>query len=96
MIGAIDGTLITIHKFSSEMKDYIRRREKYELNVLIVCGPDHLIYYCSTHWPGAVNDGRIFRECDLKDTLESGEHIYCFLNSSSKMYKHELSNTKCQ
>ena len=78
------------------MKDYIRRREKYELNVLIVCGPDHLIYYCSTGWPGAVKDGRMFRECDLKDTLESGEYIYCFLNSSSKMYKHELSNMKCQ
>ena len=60
------------------MKDYISRREKYELNVLIVCGPDHLIYYCSTRWPGAVNDGRMFRECDLKDTLESGEHIYFF------------------
>ena len=87
MIGAIDDTLITICKFSSKMKDYISRREKYELNVLIVCGPDHHIYYCSTWWPGAVNDGRMFRECDLKDILESGEHLYCFLNPCSKMYK---------
>ena len=72
MIRAIDGTLITIRKFTSEMRDYISRRDKYELNVMIVCGPDHLIYYCSTRWPSAVNDARIFRESDLRDLLESG------------------------
>ena len=72
--------LITIRKFSSKMKDYISRREKYELNVLIVCGLDHLIYYCSTQWPSAVNNGRMFRECDLKDLLESNQLLYCFLN----------------
>ena len=73
VIGAIDGTLITIRKFKKNVKDYISRRKKYELNVMAVCGPDHLIYYCSTRWPGSVNDSRIFAESALRELLESGK-----------------------
>ena len=73
MIGAIDGTLIPICKFKKEIKDYISRRKKCELNVMVVCGPDHLIYYCFNRWPGGVNDSRVFRESSLRHLLESGE-----------------------
>ena len=58
------------------MKEYISRRKKCELNLMVVCGPDHLIYYCSNRWPGGVNDSRIFRESALRELLESGKFIF--------------------
>ena len=79
VIGAIDGTLITIRKFNTKNRDYISRREKCELNILIVCGPDHLIYYCSARLPGAVNDSRMFRESHLREILENGKKIVFIL-----------------
>ena len=77
MIGAIDGTFIGIRKFSKKnIKDYISCRNRCDLNIMVVCGPDHLVCYCSTQWPGSVNDSRIFRESSIRQLLETGKHLF--------------------
>ena len=35
VIGAIDGSLIMIHKFKTNIKDYISHRNKPEINVMV-------------------------------------------------------------
>ena len=58
---------------------------------MVVCGPDHLIYYCSNRWPGGVNDSRIFRESGLKELLDSGKQIY-----SSNLFSVVYSKSKLE
>ena len=50
--------------------------------VKAVCGPDNLITYASVRWPGAVNDARVFRNCGLRDKLESGINLNNLLRNS--------------
>ena len=56
---------------------------------MLVCGPDHLIYYASTRWPGSVNDSRVFRESALRELLETGQCTFISVNT------YEMSSYKC-
>ena len=95
VIGAIDCTLIPIRKFKKDIKEYISRRKKCELNVMVVCGPDHLIYYCSNRWPGGVNDSRIFRESAMRELLESGTNVYSTQEYLLSTVENCSQNSKC-
>ena len=57
----IDGTHIEISAPSHYEQDYVNRYHTHSINCLAAAGPDYMIYFISSRWPGSVADARVLR-----------------------------------
>ena len=71
VIGAIDGTLITIKRPSINELLYVTRKTGHSLNVLAVCDAQLKFTYVVAKYPGSSNDAFIWANCVLKERFEN-------------------------
>ncbi|XP_070175895.1 putative nuclease HARBI1 [Littorina saxatilis] len=72
VVGAIDGTYICIPGPSIHRGSYVNRKGHPRFQLQVVCSKDLLFLDVVTGWPGSVHDSRVFRNCPLKERLETG------------------------
>ncbi|XP_063971487.1 putative nuclease HARBI1 [Lytechinus pictus] len=72
VIGAIDGTHVNIRSPDGDQAIYfLNRKNRYSINVQVVCDQAGKITIIVARWPGSTHDSRIFPECTLKEQLEA-------------------------
>ncbi|XP_063966632.1 putative nuclease HARBI1 [Lytechinus pictus] len=72
VIGAIDGTHVYIRSPGGEQALYfLNRKNRYSINVQVVCDNAGKITSIVARWPGSTHDSRIFNESALKLQLEA-------------------------
>ncbi|XP_063971447.1 putative nuclease HARBI1 [Lytechinus pictus] len=72
VIGAIDGTHVYIQSPGGEQAMYfLNRKNRYSVNVQVVCDLAGKITSIVARWPGSTHDSRIFNESSLKEQLEA-------------------------
>ena len=65
-IGIVDGTFVNLcQKPSVDPETYWSRKQKYSMNVQIVCNHRREIIYYQVGYPGSCNDTYCFRNSDL-------------------------------
>ena len=72
IIGAIDGTLISILKPTQRENLYVSRKGGHSLNVLATCNSDLVFTNVVAKYPGSSNDSYIWSNCNLRDSFETG------------------------
>lgn len=68
--GCLDGTHIIVMAPSNDEEAYVNRHHSKSLNVAMVTGPDHTVYFCSSRCPGRWHDSRVLRESSLWTAFE--------------------------
>ena len=57
--GALDGSHVTVSPPKDVEESYVNRHHTHSINVLMVCGPDLVVYYSNTRSPGRWHDSRV-------------------------------------
>ncbi|XP_062571768.1 uncharacterized protein LOC134233782 [Saccostrea cucullata] len=65
VIGAIDGTHISITPPGENEADYVNRKSFHSIILQAVCRHDRLFIDINCGWPGRVNDARVFRNSEV-------------------------------
>jgi len=65
IVGAIDGTHISIKAPSSHPQSYVNRRGFHSIQTQTLCRHNMLFSHIYTVYPGRVHDSRILRQSDL-------------------------------
>ena len=73
VIGAIDGTLISIKTPKEDEHRYVSRKGGHSLNVLATCDSNLMFTYVVSKYPGSTNDSFIWTNCNLAQKFEQGE-----------------------
>ena len=73
VIGAIDGTLISIVTPKEDEHLFVSRTGGHILNTLAVCDGDAIFTYVNSKYHGAINDSFIWANCTLNDKFENGD-----------------------
>jgi hypothetical protein len=70
-IGIVDGTFVNLcQKPTVDPETYWSRKQKYSMNVQIVCNERREIIFYQVGYPGSCNDAYCFRNCDLNKNPE--------------------------
>lgn len=83
IVGAIDGTHITIMKPADEPDSWIDRKGNYSIAVTAVVDSDKRFIYTSIGCPGSFHDQRVYRLCNLSDSVESLPDNYHIIGDSA-------------
>ena len=84
VIGAIDGTLITIIKPHERENLYVSRLKRgHSLNVLATCNADMLLTNVVAKYPGSTNDSYIWNNSNLRELFQVGRYGDAFLIGDS-------------
>jgi nuclease HARBI1 len=70
VIGAIDGSKITFIPPSEDEDSFVDRHHQHSLNMTIVCGPSHEIFYMSSNCSGRWHDSRVLKNSELWQHFE--------------------------
>ena len=73
VIGAIDGTLISILTPHEDEHLYVSRKGGHSLNILAICDTNMKFLYVVVKYPGSTNDAYIWSNCHLEQILENGD-----------------------
>ncbi len=68
--GLIDGALVRINPPREHEEQFVDRKGKHSLNVMLVSGPKCEFVYCNASWPGSVNDVRVLKNSNLFRSFE--------------------------
>lgn len=79
-IGIVDGTLVNLcEKPQVDPETYWSRKQKYSMNVQIICNERREIIYYQSGYPGSCHDSLCFRNCDLSKNPQryfgNGEYL---------------------
>ncbi len=79
-IGIVDGTFVNLcQKPQVDPETYWSRKQRYSMNVQIVCNERREIIFYQVGYPGSCNDAYCFRNCDLslnpQRYFETGEYL---------------------
>ncbi|XP_030762186.1 putative nuclease HARBI1 [Sitophilus oryzae] len=69
-IGVIDCTHFQILKPNQHGDEYINRKRLATLNVQATCKSVEMFTSTDVSWPGSVHDARIWRNCDIRLTMQ--------------------------
>lgn len=69
VVGAIDGTYVTILKPHEQEHNFINRKGYHSLNVQIICDADCRILNINANFPGSSNDAFIWRQSAIRNFL---------------------------
>lgn len=69
-IGVIDCTHVQILKPNQHGDEYINRKGLATLNVQATCNSVEMFTSADVSWPGSVHDARIWRNCDIRVTMQ--------------------------
>ena len=72
VIGAIDGTHISIKTPKEDEQRYVSRKGGHTLNILASCDANLIFTYIVAKYPGATNDAFIWANCNLQQKFENG------------------------
>ena len=75
VIGAIDGTLISIKAPTRDEHLFVSRKGGHSLNILAVCDSSLKFTYVVAKYPGASNDAFIWLNCNLKQKFDNGDIV---------------------
>ncbi|KAK3932951.1 Putative nuclease, partial [Frankliniella fusca] len=91
VLGLVDGTLVKIvpPKLSENREGYYCRKGYTALNALVVCNADLTIICINARYPGSCNDSFIFKNCGLREVMQTAywSNHYWLLGDSG--YAHE-------
>ena len=73
VIGAIDGSLISIQTPDEDEHIYVSRKGGHSINILAVCDGNLKFTYVVAKYPGATNDAFIWANCNLNEKFENGD-----------------------
>ena len=79
-VGIVDGTFINLcEKPQVDPETYWSRKQRYSMNVQIICNERREIIYYQVGYPGSCNDSYCFRNCDVFKSPEryfsNGEYL---------------------
>ena len=74
VLGAIDGTLISIKAPTVNENLYVGRKGGHTLNILAVCDSRLCYTYAVARYPGTSNDAFIWANCNLKERFMNGDY----------------------
>ena len=70
-IGIVDGTLMNLcEKPQLDPEMYWSRKQRYSMNIQIICNERREIIYYQVGYPGSCSDTVCFRNCDIFKNLE--------------------------
>ncbi|XP_052258075.1 putative nuclease HARBI1 [Dreissena polymorpha] len=81
-LGCIDCTHINIKKPNENVEDFIGRKGIPTINVQAICDADYKITSFTANWPGRTHDARIWRNCELRNQFENGQHAGLLIGDS--------------
>ena len=84
VIGAIDGTLISIKAPKTDEHRYVSRKGGHSLNILAICDADLMITYIVAKYPGATNDSFIWMVSNLCEKFVEGRYPDSWLIGHSR------------
>ena len=68
--GCVDGSHVLVNPPAGDGDAYVNRHHSKSLNVVMVCGPDYSIYFCSNRCPGRWHDSQVLKEGTLWAAFE--------------------------
>ncbi|CAG2231006.1 unnamed protein product [Mytilus edulis] len=69
VIGAVDGTHISIRKPTDHPQSYLNRKKDYSIILQGVCDADMTFIDVFVGWPGSVHDARVYRNSPLEEKV---------------------------
>ena len=69
MIGAVDGSHITIKAPEECPENYVNRKNFHSVNLTAICDHEMRFLNCYAGWPGNVHDSRVFKNSDFNQTV---------------------------
>ena len=76
VMGAIDGTRITIRAPKHNHEQYINRKGFFSVQLQVICDPDLIITDVFCGYPGSVHDARVFRNSPICCEVEVNPDNY--------------------
>lgn len=70
--GAVDGTLIPISCPTVNECQFVDRKGRHSLNVMVIAGPKYQFYCVNSNWPGSLHDARGLRESQVFRRFSDG------------------------
>ncbi|XP_031354630.1 putative nuclease HARBI1 isoform X1 [Photinus pyralis] len=99
VIGAIDGTHISITAPKNNAEAYVNRKGYHSMQLQVgsyflqaVCNENGMFIHCFTGYPGAVHDQRVFQNSDLPEFFRNDtqfpDDVHILGDAAYKLHKH--------